>query len=459
MSRSASSGTSAPPSGFRGYSEYADQEADWLRAIPVHWRPARLKYLFTVKNGATPKSSEPRFWGGDIPWVTPEDLGGLEGTEILNPRRFITAEGYRSCGTTLVPAGSLVLSARAPIGHLAIAGTELCTNQGCKALVPKTNSDTRYFYYQLIAARPELRSRGQGSTFDELSREHLSTVVLADPPVPEQIVIRKFLDRQTRKIDELVSQKERVTWLLQEKRTALITRAVTRGLDPNVPMKDSGVKWLGEIPANWKVKPLKYLTKGRLQNGLFKKKEAYGSGTLLINVFDIYQERFQVDEGKLERVQVSLDEEKKYGVRAGDVFFVRSSLKLEGVGRSAASLEPTEATVFECHLVRARPNQELVRTEFLIHFLNSPPAVQRLVSLANTVTMSTLPQQSISSLEIALPTVEEQAEIMRSLAERLNELDALTRKIGEGIKRLRELRTSLISAAATGKIDVREEAT
>jgi type I restriction enzyme S subunit len=184
-------------------------------------------------NGSTPQIGILEYWDGDIAWVTPEDLGELEVFEIRNSRRRITLEGYRSCGTTLVPAGSLVLSTRAPIGHLAVAAAELCTNQGCRSLVFRHDSAQKFFYFQLVAARAELESWGQGSTFRELATGKLQEVFIAEPPVGEQRAISAFLDRETVRIDVLVAKKERLIELLQEKRTALITRAVTKGSSQN----------------------------------------------------------------------------------------------------------------------------------------------------------------------------------------------------------------------------------
>ena len=242
------------PRGFRPYREYRDSGVEWLGEIPAHWESKALKRPFRVVNGSTPKSGESDNWDGDIPWVTPDDLGKMSDRVLNEPARYLTPKGYESCGTQMVRARSLVLSTRAPIGHLAIAGTSVCTNQGCRSLVFRHSGNETYFYFQLHAAKPVLEAAGRGSTFKELASEDLQSVDLSVPPLDEQGDIADFLDRETAKIDALVARKERLIELLQEKRAALITRAVTRGLDPNVLMKDSGVEWLGEIPAHWEAR-------------------------------------------------------------------------------------------------------------------------------------------------------------------------------------------------------------
>jgi len=132
-----------------------------------------LKRVFRIVNGSTPDSTVPDYWNGDIPWVTPSDLGQLTESTIVKTERNLTKAGYTSCGTTLVPQGSLVLSTRAPIGHLAIAGRSMCSNQGIKCLVFRNPGSQEYFFFQLHATRDLLQSLGTGATFTELASDAL----------------------------------------------------------------------------------------------------------------------------------------------------------------------------------------------------------------------------------------------------------------------------------------------
>ena len=208
-----------------------DSGVEWLGEIPAHWGFRALKRLFKVVNGSTPKSGNPANWDGDIPWVTPEDLGKLKERVLARPARYITRRGYESCGTRMVGAGSLILSTRAPIGHLAIAGTAVCTNQGCRSLVIRDSCSETYFYFQIRAARPVLEAAGRGSTFMELASADLESVALAVPPVVEQRTIADFLDRETAEIDALISNVRRAIDHLEEFRTALISAAVSGKID------------------------------------------------------------------------------------------------------------------------------------------------------------------------------------------------------------------------------------
>ena len=150
-------------------------------------------------------------------------------------------------GTGRVPSGSLILSTRAPIGHLAIAGTALCTNQGCRSLIFRSNCNQTFFFDHLLSMKQELKSWGQGSTFSELGKARLEATRILVPPLKDNNPIATFLDQETARINTLIAKKERLIRFLQEKRTALISHAVTKGLNPTVPMKNSGVEWLGRF--------------------------------------------------------------------------------------------------------------------------------------------------------------------------------------------------------------------
>ncbi len=200
----------------------------WVGKIPEGWEAKKIKYVFVVINGATPRSENPDYWNGEICWITPDDLGKLQSDSIISSERQITNEGYTSCGTTIVPAGSLVLSTRAPIGHLGIANVSLCTNQGCRSLKFKNvQNSKKYFYYLLSVLKNKFDSLGQGSTFKELSKTKLESVLIPYPNPVEQGQIANFLDRETSKIDSLIQKIEIQIEKLKEYRTALISETVT----------------------------------------------------------------------------------------------------------------------------------------------------------------------------------------------------------------------------------------
>ena len=213
------------------YPAYKPSGVEWLGEVPAHWEVRRLGSVTQILNGATPSSNRPEYWDGDIVWVTPDDLGKLKSRYIDNSSRRITQEGYNACGTILAPAGSIVLSTRAPIGHLGILRVAACVNQGCRLLVPQATTASEFLYHMLVAARPSLEVLGQGSTFLELSRSKLGTFSIPFPPFSEQTAIVQYLDAQTAKIDAAIATTRREIGFLHEYRTRLIADVVTGKLD------------------------------------------------------------------------------------------------------------------------------------------------------------------------------------------------------------------------------------
>ncbi len=209
-----------------------DSGIEWIGNIPKHWKVKEIKRNFMIINGSTPRSDTENYWGGQITWVTPEDLSSTEQPVIEESKRKLTIEGYKSCGTTLVPNGSIILSTRAPIGQVKIASSELCFNQGCKSLVKKyDNVNEYYFYYILDSTTDILNSIGQGSTFLELSNDNLGMYITPVPPLTEQIEISEFLNYQLNKINLMVNKQQSMIKLLNDYKSSLISNAVTGKID------------------------------------------------------------------------------------------------------------------------------------------------------------------------------------------------------------------------------------
>ena len=200
---------------------------EWLGDVPAHWDIKHSNQIFKIHNGATPKTSEPDYWGDEIVWFTPKDLGDNQNKEISTSLKMITKEGYENCGVSLAPAKSIALSKRAPIGHLAITLLPAVVNQGCFLLEVLAPNDVNYLYYWLYANKTTLNSFGQGSTFMELPREKFAMLKISIPPKNEQTSIADYLDQETAKIDRLCETVNQTIGRLKEYRTALITQAVT----------------------------------------------------------------------------------------------------------------------------------------------------------------------------------------------------------------------------------------
>ena len=217
--------------GLNPNAKMKDSGVEWLGEVPEGWAIKSLKYAFRrIVGGSTPSSAKPIFWDGDIVWITPADVSKT--TRLKNSRRRITQEGLLSCSTELVPSGSIIVTSRAPVGNVALAETELCTNQGCKALiVPSSTINPIFAFHLLSILKPELQRLATGTTFTEIATSKLGAIQLPIPPLREQIAIIAYLNRETAKIDSLIERCETAIELFKERRTALISDAVTGKID------------------------------------------------------------------------------------------------------------------------------------------------------------------------------------------------------------------------------------
>ena len=218
--------TRAVTKGIRPNRPTKDSGIDWLGDIPADWELSKIKHNFTVYSGATPKSEFAANWDGNIIWISPADYKTTD-RYVSQGKRNISATGYNSCGTTLVPKGSIIFSKRAPIGTVAIAAVELCTNQGCLSCVPKADTDSGYYCYVMSAFTEQFNLYGTGTTFKEISYDVFCAFKVPRPPLDEQQEIADYLDEKTAAIDSLVAKKNRLVSELASLKKSLIFEYVT----------------------------------------------------------------------------------------------------------------------------------------------------------------------------------------------------------------------------------------
>jgi type I restriction enzyme S subunit len=404
----------------------------------------RLRFVFEAKSGATPESSVEEYWGGEIPWITPEDLGQLEGRRVLSTRRKITERGYLSCATSLAPAGSLVLSKRAPIGQAAVLGIEAACNQGCFLLVGKVPTDERFFYYALVHLRPILEVLGRGSTFMELSTDDLRSVRLPYPNAVAQRQIADYLDLETSRIDGLIADKERMLALLEEKRAALISQVVTSGLDPRVPLKPSGQQWLGQIPAHWNVERAKNLFAVRDDRS-----EAGAEELLTVSHLTGVTRRADKDVNMFEA-------DDKAGYKRclpGDL-----AINTLWAWMGAMGISALEGIVSPDYHVYESKGQLL--PEYIELLCRSRPFVAEVNRWSKGVWSSRLRlyPESFFEMRLPVPPHDEQRAIVQAVASDQRKAYALREALLQSIALAKERRSALISAAVTGRIPLEEMA-
>lgn len=423
--------------------------------IPDGWTVAPLKRFFRVAGGATP-TSDPENWDGDIPWVTPGDLSGLDNFFIGKGKRSITERGYKSCGTELVPVGSVILSTRAPIGSLAIAQERLCTNQGCKALVPTTTVDARFFAYALSVATPQLNALGQGSTFRELSGESLGSFRLPVPSPQEQCRIAAFLDHETARIDELVREQEALLTQLEERKSSFILNAVSGQLDRYGTARewdegrDSGNKaQRRQLPYGWRHTKLKWA--GRLIGGSGFPHEFQGheSGDLAFyKVGDIARSSDGVNMPSAQH-HVSRSVASQLRARelpVGSVLWAKIGAALL-LNRRRITREPC---CVDNNMTGFMPDIRKLTSEWAYYSM----LVVDFGEYVNPGAVPSLSEGDQAEIEIPLPPLADQERIVSRLELEVSQIEALRRETRKGIELLLERRSALISAAVTGQLDL-----
>ena len=415
----------------------------------------QLRHVFAVISGATPRSGNTDYWDGDILWATPEDISALDGYWLRDTRRKITLAGYSSCGTSTAPPNSVVLTKRAPIGQVALLANQACSNQGCFLLIPSRDTDTRFYYYWLSVQTGYLQVLGRGSTFMELNTDELKSLDIPHPPLPQQRTIADYLDRETARLDALVAAKEQVLGLVAEKRRALITRAVTRGLDPRARLRDSGIPWLGEIPAHWTVGRLRFLTQ-RIEQGWSPQAENREPtidewGVLKLNA--VAQGRF--DDTAAKALPQDVEPQVDLEVREGDFLITRSNTpSLVG---DACFVEVTRQRLMLCDLVyRLTLRTGLIDARFLGYFLTLPVGRSQIEMDAHgtSASMVKISQEHIKNWLVPLPPIDEQQALVVQLAREVDAIESVRKVTELTTTLLKERRAALIAAAVTGQIDV-----
>lgn len=442
---------------------------EWLGEVPEGWGVDRLKRSITsCRNG---------IWGGDAQG-NEEDIPCVRVADFDRPRLRVELMGPTIRNVTvreregrMLKRGNLLLEKSGggenqPVGYVVLYDDEreaVCSNfiakvQIAKAMVP---SFWRYVHHAAYSVRLNTRSIKQTSGIQNLDDHQYFDERAVFPSYAEQQTIAAFLDRETDRIDTLIAKKTRFIELLKEKRQAVITHAVTKGLDDTVPMKDSGVKWLGMVPAQWTVLQLRRITTDRCDGpfGSGLKSDHYHSeGVRVVRLQNIGWASFKNDDAAyitFEHWQDSLGG--GHEVLADDLLIAGLGDENNPLGRACVAPSNIGTAIVKADCYRFRLDQNKALTEFVSLAL-SATARAECGFLATGATRDRLNLGLASARRIALPPRQEQEKIVENLKANTNCIDLLILKSQRSIDLLKEHRAALITAAVTGKIDVREAA-
>lgn len=440
------------------YPQYKASGVEWFGDVPAHWTASALRRNSTRYAGGTPDRSNDSYWDeGTIPWI---NSGTVNQGLITEPSAFITNEAYRSSSARWVAKGALVMALAGQgktKGMVAQTGIATTCNQSMAAICPVPPTDARYLYWLLVSQYEHIRNMAGGEARDGLNLEILGAIPCLNVPADEQKVIAAFLDRETGRVDQLVTKKRELIERLKEKRAALISRIVTRGLPTaaaraaglpeNPALKPSGAEWLGDIPTHWEAAQLR--RKAQIFDCKHRTVPFIDDGIPLASIREVHG--FQVDLTNAK--QTSEDEylaliEGDRRPRIGDIIYSRNAT----VG-DAALVTTSERFCMgqDVCLIRAPKHH----STYLRYLFRSAPLMEQVESLMIGSTFRRINVGQIHAFWICVPPPSEQASIAAYLDAETAKMDALVWRVEEAVERLQEYRTALITAAVTGKIDVR----
>lgn len=386
-----------------------------------------LRRIARVQNGGTPGPHESN-WEGDVPWATPVDLGRVHGGYLQATERSITATGLQS-GSTLAPAGSVLISSRAPIGYAAIAGMDTAFNQGCKALIPLPGvSQARFLKYAVESQMSTLQAAGRGSTFTEVSASDVASLPVPVTSLAKQDRIADYLDRETAEIDAFIADCSSMVSILEEQESAFAASLLTHGLNSSVSVtKNHGMLWLeGEsIPSHWTRMKLGFLVRMKSGDAISSEDiEAEGS----YPVFGGGGFRGYTSTWNITGAHVLIG---RQGALCGKVFI------------SEGDAFATEHAI----VTYPKIDLDLRWLEGLLRFMN-------LGQYSQSAAQPGIGVESISKLYVPVPPISEQIKIGDSLRRHQEKKSALLLELKSAIILAHERRSALISAAVTGQIEV-----
>jgi type I restriction enzyme S subunit len=353
----------------------------------VSWMRVKLKDCCDVVGGATPKRNVDEYWNSkDIPWITPKDISNLKQPVLEDAPEYISHIGFKSCATYLLPKGSVLLTSRAPIGNLAIAGRDMCTNQGFKCLVPNNDVDGTYLYYCMMAYSEKLKVLGNGATFKEVSKKIVEEFEIPLPPLPEQKRIAAILD----KADSLRRKNQQAIQLADQ-----FIRAVFLELFGD-PVTN---------PKGWEVKPLSEITE--FENG--DRSSNYPSGDDIKNIGILFLNTKNIIDGKIAFKDTAFITREKFdSLGRGKLQKDDLVITLRGTLGSCAKFNCDYETGFINAQLMIIRTGERVDSDFLHALLTSVPIQKKLKSIGNGAAVPQLTASQLKLFEFYLPPLTEQ---------------------------------------------------
>ena len=438
---------------LKRYAGYQDSGLPWLGAVPAHWQIVRSKRLFTPRKEL----------------ARPDDvqLSATQAYGVIAQSLYEERTGYRVVKISMhldkrrhVEADDFVISMRSFQGGLERAWTAGAIRSSYVVLKPDTQVDATYFRYLFKSAPYIAALRATGDFIrdgQDLNYSNFCGVDLPLIPLTEQAAIGRFLDWANGGLERTIRAKRKVIALLNEQKQAIIHRAVTRGLDPSVPLKPSGIPWLGDIPQHWEVRPLKAACE--IQSGITLGKDYVGQITHeypYLRVANVQAGHANLSVVKT--IRVTKAEALRCMLQAGDVLMTEGG-DPDKLGRGCVWNAQVTPCLHQNHVFAVRPNQSQLEPHFLSALMGTRYARAYFESTAKqTTNLASTNKTKIGQFQVLLPNVDEQQSILSALKEETGPVNSAISRLEREIELLREYRTRLVADVVTGKLDVREAA-
>ncbi|WP_180053964.1 restriction endonuclease subunit S [Acinetobacter sp. YH12236] len=429
------------------YESYKDSGVQWLGEIPSHWEVWKITHAMDlIGSGTTPKSDNLEYYDGDVLWVTTSEL---RESYIYDTKQKVTDSAIQDYSALKkYPINSIAIAMYgATIGRLGILAKEATFNQACCVFSGSKVLNHKFLYYWLWMRRPILISLSNGGGQPNLSQDDLKKLKLALPPMDEQKIIADFLDKRLAQVDALIAKQETLLEKLAEQRVALISHAVTKGLNPDVEMKESDVEWLGNIPKHWDTKKLKFSVGCNLKTLTDKTDSDYeilyvdiSNVSLTAGIKNKEELLFENAPSRARRV-----------VKSGDVLVstVRTYLK------AITYVESAEDNLIASTGFAVLSPLDILDSKFLGYWIQSEGMIGSIVANSVGVSYPAINSSVLVSLPIVDIPLEEQKAISSYLDMEIETINRQVKLVNSSIEKLKEYRSTLITQVVTGKIDVR----
>ncbi len=439
---------------YQQYEEYKDSGVEWLGKIPSHWELSKLRYMFSFGRGLTITKADLLDTG--VPCVNYGEVHSKYGFEVDPKKHYLKCvdEGYlQSSPYALLHKGDLVFADTSEdiegSGNFTQLVSDDLTFAGYHTVIarPFDRQCSRFYAYLMDSkeVRTQIRHMVKGVKVFSITQAILKGVEIWLPSLDERETIANFLDHETAQIDTLIDKQQTLIQLLKEKRQAVISHAVTKGLNPDAPMKDSGVEWLGEVPEHWEI--TKFSHCAQIRNGLVDPKAPDFKNLVLYAPNHI-----EKGTGKIvykETAEEQGADSSKYLCYKGEVIYSKIRPALAKVAICEEETALCSADMYPINAVNGLDNR------FLYFFMLSDNFTKAAILDSDRVAMPKINRESLSDYRLPVPSVFEQMAICKFIANQNTNLEELESKAEQAIQLMQERRTALISAAVTGKIDVR----